>query len=214
MTVSTARAQAASAAFFCPQTRAPKEAYLNGVRKFLAHSLHGQHLLEELKKLEQTWSIFADTKDDIRALPLGLQNIRTLANWAENGTSAPVSEGRSGIIVLPLLIILQIGQYLRYLEYHDLSHAAFITEVKHGGGMHGYCGGLGAAIAIACSKDESQVVKYASTVLRILVGVGAYGEAAEGIDTCGTATLALRLRYEGQGDELVHKYPGVSAVKL
>lgn len=70
------------------------------------------------------------------------------------------------------------------------------------------------AMAIACAEDEAEVVKHTATAMRIVLGVGAYGEAADDTGGTGSTTLAMRLKYEGQGDDLTRRFPGthVSAI--
>ncbi|KAK0716599.1 BcPKS16, polyketide synthase [Apiosordaria backusii] len=207
-----------SAAFLCPQARAPDEHYLAGLHSFLNHNRHGQALLQCVSSLkgDGTWEIFAAQRQDVRGLSHGPEYINLLHDWATTGTSEGLAKIRSGIIALPLLTILQIGQYLRYLDFHRLSHQDFLREVGHaGGGIQGYCGGLPAAIAIACARDEADVVEYTATILRVLIGIGAYAEAAdESNSEDGCTTLALRLKHEGQGEELVNSFPGtyISAI--
>jgi acyl transferase domain-containing protein len=50
--------------------------------------------------------------------------------------------------------------------------------------------------------------------MRVLIGVGVYSEAADETRGSGSTTLALRLKYEGQGEELTQNFPGtyVSAI--
>lgn len=200
-----------SAAFFCPQSRAPDEEYLAGLHLFLRHNQHGQIILQELAGLDRIWTIFANARDDIHALSQGPMLVNMLQDWAKDGNSGPLAAARSGIVSLPLLLVLQIGQYLRYLEVHGLSHHEFVADVQHAGGLQGYCGGLPAAIAIACAKDEKEVVRNAAIILRVTLGVGAYSEAADDMDC---TTVALRLKYAGQEDELVCSFPGVCRRKI
>lgn len=197
-----------SAAFFCPQSRAPDEEYLAVLHSFLRQNQYGQILLQEVLDLESIWSIFENARDDVRALSQGRVYIDILRGWAANGESYSLSEVRSGIIALPLLIILQIGQYLRYLEFSGLAHQDFLAEIRYGGAQ-GYCGGLPSAIALACARDETEVVVNAGIAMRISLGIGAYSQAADEGNGTGTTTLALRLKYEGQGDELARLFPGV-----
>ncbi|KAK4214758.1 conidial yellow pigment biosynthesis polyketide synthase, partial [Rhypophila decipiens] len=210
-----------SAAFFCPQARAPDQEYLAGLHAFLSQNQHGQSLLQQVAILatEKTWEIFAAARPDVRAISCGPACLQMLRDWAVEATSFQPSTMRSGIIALPMLAILQAGQYLRYLDFHQLSHQDFLREVGSGaGGLQGYCGGLPAAIAIACAKSEGEVVENIAIALRVLIGIGAYSEAADtgtasgGQD--GSTTLALRLKYEGQGEELTSAFPGtyVSAI--
>lgn len=199
-----------SAAFFCPQSTAPDKEYLAGLHSFLRQNHHGQVLLLEVCHLDKVWPIFANSRDDVHGLSQGPVYIDILRRWAETGESSALAAVRSGIIALPLLVILQIGQYLRYLEYHKLAHHAFVAEIRQAGGVQGYCGGLPAAMAVACAKDEMDVVNKAAITMRVLLGVGAYAEAADDTNGTGSTTLALRLKFEGQGTDLTRRFPGVS----
>lgn len=205
-----------SGAFFCPQARAPDSEYLNGLRSFFLQDKHGCMLLKAIENLktDNVWSIFAQSRAEVAALSQGPHYVDMFHDWTANGVGGPLAEARSGIVALPLLVALQIGQYLRYLAYHGLSHREFLDEVKPAGGLQGYCGGLPSAIAASCARDEAEVVQHTATTMRILLGVGAYGEFADDSGGSGTTTLALQLKYEGQGDELTEKFPGthVSAI--
>lgn len=209
MVLNLRKGHSLSAAFFCPLSRAPDEEYLTSLHLFLSRNQYGQILLQELSSLDRIWTIFANARDDIRALSQGPMFVDIFRNWVRNGDSGPLAAARSGIVALPLLLTLQIGQYLRYLECQGLDHREFVAQVRHAGGLQGYCGGLPAAIAIACAKDEKEVVGNAAIIMRVVLGVGACSEAADDTDDSGSTTLALRLKYEGQGDELVRSLPGV-----
>jgi len=135
--------------------------------------------------------------------------VSILVDWAKGGPSVPVSEARSGIIALPLLLILQVGQYFRYIESVGISHADFIDQVRDSGGIQGCCGGEPPALSIACARNEAQVVENAAVFLRILLGVGGYIEALDDWTTSEPTILALRLKYEGQEEEIMRQFPGV-----
>lgn len=199
-----------SAAFFCPQTKAPDEEYLASLHNFLRQNPHGQILLREVTALadSQLWEIFASSRTEVRQLDHGPRCLRALRDWASEGLSAPLSGIQSNISSLPLLAVLQIGQYLRYLEARQISHREFIAQVQGAAGVHGYCGGLPAAIGIACAWDESELVNYIATALKVLVGIGAYTEAADDDKGAERTLLAIRLKHEGQGDDLVRRFPG------
>jgi len=211
MVLDLGKGHSVSAAFFCPLSRAPDEEYLAGLHSFLRHNQYGQVILQELSSLDRIWTIFANARDDIQALSQGPAFIDMFREWAKNGDSGPLAAARSGIIALPLLLVLQIGQYLCYLETYGLTHREFVDDVRHVGGLQGYCGGLPAAIAIACAKDEKEVVRNASIIMRVVLGVGACSEAAddEYDNGIGSTTLAIRLKHAGQGDEIVRSFPGV-----
>ncbi|KJZ75225.1 hypothetical protein HIM_05419 [Hirsutella minnesotensis 3608] len=216
MALETVDSRSPSAAFFCPQSKAPDAEYLAGLHASLKSTQPGRRLLEHVAALEADgiWNVFAEARADVRALSQGPQYVDMLRDWAVHGTGGPLAAARSGIVALPLLVILQIGQYLRYLQAHGMSHEVFLESVRNAGGLQGYCGGLPSAIAISCGTNETEVVDNAAAAMRILLGIGAYGEAADESNGAGSTTLALRLKYEGQGDDLTSHFPGthVSAI--
>lgn len=203
-----------SAAFFNPQSRAPAPEYLDKLQAFLLQNVHGKSLLNHVATLASVWPVFAAAREDVRNLPNAEHYVDVLVDWARGGPSIPVSEARTGIIALPLLLILQVGQYFRYLEEHGLSHAQFINQVRHAGGIQGCCGGEPPALSIACAKDETQVIENAAVYLRVLLGVGAYIEALDDWTTSEPTIVAIRLKYEGQGDELMRQFPGVGTLSM
>ena len=91
-----------------------------------------------------------------------------------------------------------------------MSHSQFLVQLKSGGGIQGYCGGLLPALAIACSENESKVVENAAIAMRIALAIGAYGELGDDESVPGATTIVVRTKRVGQGDELVGKFPGVS----
>lgn len=135
--------QSVVAAFFCPQAAAPNEAYLNGLYSFLSQDEYGKMLLERVidLKAKEVWHIFAKDNDDVQSLTQGLEYIDMFHDWAVGGTARPLATARSGIVALPLLLVLQVGQYLRYLKANGIRHEDFIANIRPGG-LQGYCGGL------------------------------------------------------------------------
>lgn len=201
--------QAASVAIFCPQSKAPDAAYLDQLRTFLVHHSQLRKLADAVQRLGETWEILAARRSDIAALHQGPKYLRALHDWVETGASEPVANAMSGILSLPLLVVIQTCQYFQYLRLAGLTHAEFLHGLKTGGAQ-GYCGGLLPAIAVACAKDEEEVVSMAGIAMRIALAVGAYGELGDDENLPGPTTIVLRLRHEGQGDDIVRKFPGVS----
>ena len=199
-----------SAAFFNPQSRAPSADYLSRLQNYLLQHEHGQNLLKHVAGLSSVWPVWAAARDQVRDLPNAQQYLAILVDWANGGPSAPVSEARTGIIALPLLLILQVGQYFAYLEIHGLSHAQFIAQVRHAGGIQGCCGGEPPALSLALARDEAQIIENAAVFLRILVGVGSYIEALDDWSSSEPTIIAVRLKCEAQGEELMRLFPGVS----
>lgn len=199
----------ASVAVFCPQSKAPGESYLNELHSFLRHSKYLEPFMQNLLDLKDVWTILANQRQDIADLGQGLRYMQNLSNWVTTGKSSQIANCMSGILSLPLLVVIQTCQYFQYLELHGVSHSQFMAQLRAGGGIQGYCGGLPPAIAIACSRNEAEVVENAAIATRIALAIGAYGELGDDESVPGATTIVVRTKRIGQGDELIEKFPGV-----
>ena len=201
----------ASVAVFCPQSKAPEESYLKELHSFLRHRKYLEPFVQNLLDLKDVWTIFANQRQDIADLGQGLRYMQNLSEWITTGKSSQIAGCMSGILSLPLLVVIQTCQYFQYLELHGVSHSQFVAQLRAGGGFQGYCGGLLPAIAIACSKNEAEVVENAAIAARIALAIGAYGELGDDESVPGATTIVVRTKRVGQGDELIEKFPGVSS---
>ena len=200
-----------SVGVFCPQSKAPDAAYLNSIHNYLLSTPYLQPLVDAIRNLQETWQIFSNHRQDIASLKQGHRYMQAFAQWIATGQSESIAGHMSGIFALPLLTIVQICQYFQYLEARRISHEAFRECVKRGGGIQGYCGGLLPAVAIACSSNEPEVVENSIISMRIALGIGAYGELGDDENIPGPTTVVVRLKRPEQGEELVKRFPGVSA---
>ena len=213
MSVNPNRPPMASVAVFCPQSKAPGENYLNQLHSFLRQSKYLESFMQDIIDLTDVWTILANKRQDIADMGQGLRHIKNLSKWIETGNSSEIASCMSGILVLPMLVVIQICQYFQYLELHKISHSQFMAQLRAGGGVQGYCGGLLPAMAIACSKNEAEVAKNAAVAARIALAIGAYGELGDDESVPGATTIVVRTKRPGQGDELIKKFPGVSFPK-
>lgn len=202
--------QKSSVAIFCPQSKAPNKEYLDQLHKFLKQHEQLRRLGEDMQRLRETWDILAARRDDIAALQQGPRYLKALYDWIETGASEPVANAMSGILSLPLLVVIQTCQYFQYLQLAGLTHAEFLDGLRIGGAQ-GYCGGLLPAMAVACAKTEDEVVSMAAIAMRIALAVGAYGELGDDENLPGPTTIVVRLRHQGQGEDIVRGFPGVSS---
>ena len=198
-----------SVAVFCPQSKGPGKSYLNEICSFLHQSKHLEGFVQQILELTDVWSILARTREDIADLGQGPRHIQNLTEWISTGDSSKIAHCMSGILSLPLLLVIQICQYFQYLELTGKSHSQFLAHLRAGGGVQGYCGGLLPAIAIACSKNETDLAENAAISMRIALAIGAYGELGQDETVPGATTVLCRLKQVGQGEDLVARFPGV-----
>ena len=198
-----------SFAVFAPQSKAPTEQYLAQLRHFLIQNDNLHYFLQDILKLTDTWNTVARQRPDIAALAAGPRHTQNLAEWIASGKSGSIANTMSGILSLPLLTIVQIGQYFQYLQARGLRHKDMLHNLRENGGFQGYCGGLLPAIAIACSRSEAEVACNAAKVMRIALAIGAYSELGDDESIPGGTTMVVRVKQPGQAEELVKDFPGV-----
>ena len=197
-------------AFFNPQANPATSDYLNGLRAYLINHRQLGPFVEAIRSLPQAWETFAHHRTDIASLAQGPRHTRALADWIDGADSSSIAHAMSGCCALPLLTIVQICQYFQFLDLKGTTHCQLLHALSIGG-VHGYCGGLLPAMAVALSSDERELAQNASKALRIAVGIGAYGDLGDEDIQGGFSNIVLRLKYPGQGEEIVRLHSGVSA---
>ena len=77
--------------------------------------------------------------------------------------------------------------------------------------MHGYCAGLLPAIAVAISSNEKELIENVCKSLRIALAVGAYADIGDDYTSEQPTNIVLRLKCEGQGEDIISRFPGVNS---
>ncbi|KAF7865768.1 hypothetical protein EAF04_005933 [Stromatinia cepivora] len=116
-----------SVAIFCPQSKAPQKSYLDRLHSFLSRNAFLKHFVQDIKDLPKTWQTFASQREDIAALEQGPRYMKYMSEWITTGESEPIANAMSGTLSLPLLVIIQSGQYFQFLELNGIKHLEFLT---------------------------------------------------------------------------------------
>ncbi|GES58229.1 BcPKS16, polyketide synthase [Aspergillus terreus] len=206
-------AMAISVAVFCPQSRAPSASYLDSIRTFILNHPILRCIPQHINSLRQVCSLLSEQNEDIANLSKGRRYADYLIEWLGSGASEAAASTSSGIVALPRLTIIQITQYFQYLESQGISHTEFVAQVRRRGGIQGYCGGLPAAVALASAYDEHDLVQPICTAIRLAYAIGLYAELGDDSDIPGTTTMVVRLKHEGQAEELLRGFPNIRAVQ-
>lgn len=201
---------AVSMGVFFPLTKAPSPSYLESIQSFITNHRVLQRVSQNIATLPDLWSILAKKKLEIASLSQGPQYTKILTQWLINGASDAVASTSSGIVALPRLVIIQITEYFQFLENQGMVHADFIAQIRDFGGIQGYCGGLPTAVAIACAKDEEDLIQLSCTAIRLAYAIGVYAELGDNSSIPGTMTIVVQLKREGQAEELVRLFPHAS----
>ena len=209
MTLDVEQHVRASCAVFCPQSKPTGEDYLNELLSFIRANKDLEPLIQAMSGLQEVWFTLVQSNKRIVDLSRGVVHLQNLSRWIETGDSSKIAGCMSGIISLPLLVIMQTCQYLQFLNLYEMSHSEFLAQLRFRGGIQGYCGGLPTAFAIACSKNEAEVVANCTLAVRIALAIGIYSELGDDGSIPGATTIVVRLKTAGQGEEMIAKYPGV-----
>lgn len=197
-----------SAVVFSPQNVAPKREHLDQIRASLNQNDTLSPLRDALLNLPKTWELLANIRPEIAALKQGKPYTNIFSKWIHSGETTELEQTRSGIVTLPLLTVLHIVQYYEYLQASGIRHLDLLREIE--GGVQGYCIGLMAALVVATSENETDLINNAVTAVRITLGIAAFGEiGCDSSNPCST-TMAVRLRKGTEADEIIRAFPQVS----
>lgn len=197
-----------SGVIFSPQSRAPQKSYLDYIRAALNESSNLLPLRDSLLRLPEIWQDFAKGQPTVAALEHGLSYARSFSLWIETGDTSELESNMSGIVTLPLLTTIHVVQYVQYLQHAGITHSEFINTL-HPCGVQGFCAGLMAAMVIAVSKDETDLIENAAKAIRISLGIGAFGEIGSDSVSLGSTTMVVRLRSGAEATQITREFPEV-----
>lgn len=197
-----------SAVVFSPQNVAPKREHLELIRASINRHDTLSPLRDALLNLPKTWETFENIRPEIATLNRGKTYTSLFSKWIKSGETSELEQMRSGIVTLPLLTVLHIVQYYEYLQASGIRHAELLRKIE--GGVQGYCIGLMAALVVATSENETDLINNAVAATRITLGIAAFGEiGCDSSNPCST-TMAVRLRKGTEADEITKAFPQVS----
>lgn len=204
----------ASLIAFGPQTSTPSTEYLSRLRVNLLNDPRLRTFLRAIKELPKTWQTLVESNSDLRNVP-GLQSISDIHQWVDQGESAWTTKVLPNVLLTQLTVIIHIVEYFQYLDNgkRNATHSQVLEGVLHGG-IQGFCSGLLAAIALACSKDEGGVNVLGAVALRLAMCIGAFVdlEGAFASTPHEACCLAVRWRPEAGRDQvraILRGYPDV-----
>jgi hypothetical protein len=208
--ISLSTSQLPSVAVFGPQSKIPSPQYLAELSSYLRSKEIFAPLVEAIKTLPGIWKTFLNFHEGIAELDDGPRYLRSMSTWVMG--EVPMAWGEevpSGMLALPMLTIIHLVQYFQYLEQKGLTHSELMKKFKAGAGIQGYCGGMVSAISVACANTEEEIVATACKAIRVAFGLGATADAVDDNPEKRSCIMVIRLKYDGQGEEIVKKFPGV-----
>ncbi|MCJ1352385.1 MAG: hypothetical protein MMC33_002369 [Icmadophila ericetorum] len=200
---------------FGPQTSLPPIEYLSQLRLVLLNDHRLVKLLAAIRDLPNLWTILVASDPDLNQVP-GLQALQDIDNWIDSGKFPTQASEQllPNVLLTPLIVITHIVEYFSYLKRFEtsVSHSQIIKSTQNGG-IQGFCIGLLAAIALACSQNEEEVGALGAIALRLSVCIGAYVDLGGQFANAPCETLCLTVRWsqaevKDQISNILQQYPG------
>lgn len=149
---------------------------------------HRDWILDTISGLPTYWNGLNSIRPEVaRAVP-GSSQLAELDSWLRHGaTDIPSGSTLPSIIVGPLVVLLQLTQYWRYLELlhqgqppADLQ-ASVVAASKSDSKFEtlGFCFGLLGALSVASASNRQDFHKYGATAVRLAMLIGALVDARE-----------------------------------
>jgi hypothetical protein len=197
-----------SGVIFSPQSHATPKSYLNQIHSILKKSDIYVPLCKAVSSLPQIWRELASQNPKIASLEHGLTYAECFPTWLGTGETSGLEGNMSGIVTLPLLTIIHTVQYVQYLQQTGVAHADFLRCLRSGGAQ-GFCAGLMAAMVVAVSKDETELIANAAKAVRISFAIGAFGEIGCDSTPLNSTTIVVRLKSGSEVEEITREFPEV-----
>ena len=192
-----------------PQTSLPSTQYLTRAQQSLAGNPKLASFVDAINDLPRTWNTLIKTDDRLQAVS-GQETIEALQQFVERGRFPKAPEASNNTLFSSLTVIFEIAEYFNFLE-SDNSHAE-VLKTAGSAGIQGFCTGFLAAAALACSKDDDEIIRNASVALRLAFAVGAF------VDLAATSekVACLTARWRDNNDEhhvaeVLKHYPAVGS---
>nr|CAG8993142.1 Non reducing polyketide synthase [Penicillium sclerotiorum] len=196
------------------------------MEKLIRPISRGQHrdwILDTLAELPTFWDALSEKMPEIPRAIDGPKQLSDLDSWIRHGvTEIPPDVTLPSIIVGPLVVLIQLTQYWRYIElthkgdpFSDVQ--ASVVESSKGTKKSeslGFCAGLLAALAVASSHNRQEFQKYGTVAVRLAMLIGALIDAREVWDKAngkgGSVSFATAWINEKQAEEVKRIIHGLS----
>lgn len=200
-----------SLAIFGPQSKTPSDRYLSELRSYIRSKPVLAPLVQAIQDLPRVWARFQPFHPGLAALEDGPACLQVLSDWiaSDRECIGAVDGVPSGMLALPLLLTIHLAQYFQFLDQTKRTHHEMMNHFRSGGGIQGYCGGMLAAVSVACAPNEEEIVAHACKMIRIGVGIGAVGDLGDDNPTKRSTIMVVRLKHGDQAEEIVKAFPGV-----
>ena len=206
---------------FGPQVLEFNEESASQLRSTLLNTPGFRWLLDTIAELPGYWDTLLETVPSLQHFP-GAKLLEDLNNWLRTGKFTQASFRLPNILLTPLVIIIHLAQYLKFLgliqpdpsKRHNL-YASFGQDTE----TLGLCSGLLSAAAVSCSADQAELQHYGAVAVRLAMVIGALVDAHDvSIDLQGgSSSFSVAWNSSETGaemSEILKSFPEVSKMAM
>ncbi|KAL8709501.1 MAG: hypothetical protein Q9220_005743 [cf. Caloplaca sp. 1 TL-2023] len=167
----------------------------------------GDHswILTTIAELPTLWT---DLIQEIPALASvdGERLLQDFKHAIETGVYHGAKTDLPNFILTPLVVVIQLTQYCRYLNIrfskHQTNDDCQVALTKSNAGTLGFCTGLLSALAISSSSNQSDIEKYGAVAIRLAMLIGAIVDAQE-VSSGHAKSYAVAWNTPDQGTQMM-----------
>jgi malonyl CoA-acyl carrier protein transacylase len=192
---------------FGPQGCRLTDGELSSLQNWLCQTKTHLQWVRDLEKIPEIWDRYIQHTPELTSLH-GQSQIQCFMQWAKGSGSLTTESLTSGLVAVPLLVILQLAQYYHFLELRQSSHKELIDSFGPGS-VQGYCSGFLTAAAIVSSGNAGELDTNATAAIYLAIGIGAYSDLMNQDSKDEANLLTVRLAYSTQEEELLQRFKDV-----
>ncbi|OXV11593.1 hypothetical protein Egran_00646 [Elaphomyces granulatus] len=166
---------------FGPQALAFDNDAAGQLRAMLLNAPGFDWVLKAISELPTHWDEVSRAIPTLQPFP-GMKLLDDFNNWLKTGQFKEATFPLPNIILTPLVVIIHLTQYSRFLEIiqpDSLGRQDVHASFKRNTETLGLCTGLLSATAVSCSADGLQLQHYGSVAVRLAMIIGALVDAQD-----------------------------------
>jgi len=167
---------------FGPQALSLDAAASSALQSTIMKIRNKEWICNAIADLPSCWETFVDEFPRYKVFP-GAQTLTKLTEWLKTGNLEHQLPHLPNIILSPLVIISHITEYLNYLDTASGKSQTQEPPTE----ILGFCMGFLSALAVAVSKNGSELETYGATAIRLAMLIGGVVDAQEMLDSQGPA---------------------------
>ncbi|KAL2862550.1 putative polyketide synthase [Aspergillus lucknowensis] len=176
---------------FGPQALSFNRQSLSKLQHTVPNDSVRQWMLNTVAGLPKYWDALSQKLPEVAAAVPGPTHLGQLGTWLQGSLDdAPETDTLPSIVLTPLVVIGQLLQYWRYLQWNQWSHGGarstepdlqtdFLKKHTEQAETLGFCTGLLSAFAVASASSQGELERYGAVAVRLAMLIGALIDAQE-----------------------------------